>query len=85
MLLYWFGRRRVRWPIRDGIHEAFPGLACGTAVTLRRLASMPLCEEFLARLAAVRAGLVPGCVKAGWCLCLCLCLFLLQLAGAWVC
>ena len=69
MLLYWFGRRRVRWAIRDDIHEAFLSLACGTALTLRRLASVPLCEEFLARLAAVRAcacscysSLVPGCV-----------------------
>ena len=45
MLLHWFRRLRVRWAIRDGIHEAFPGLA-GGIICWRRLASMPLCEEF---------------------------------------
>ena len=78
MLLHWFGRLRVRWAIRDGIHEAFPGLA-GGIICWRRLASMPLCGEFLARLAAVRAGLVPVPVTAG------LCLGVLKVACARVC
>ena len=35
-------RLRVRWEIRDDIHEAFLSLACGI-ICWRRLASMPLC------------------------------------------
>jgi IS5 family transposase len=27
-LLHWFRRLRIRWEIRDDIHEAFPTLAC---------------------------------------------------------
>ena len=45
VLLHWFRRLRVRWEIRDGIHEAFLSLA-GGIICWRRLASMPLCEEF---------------------------------------
>jgi hypothetical protein len=33
---------RIRWEIRDDIHEAFLSLACGI-ICWRRLASMPLC------------------------------------------
>jgi transposase len=28
-LLHWFRRLRIRWEIRDDIHEAFMSLACG--------------------------------------------------------
>jgi hypothetical protein len=35
-LLHWFRRLRVRWEIRDDIHEAFMILACGI-VCYRRL------------------------------------------------
>ena len=28
-LLHWFRRLRIRWEIRDDIHEAFLSLACG--------------------------------------------------------
>ena len=41
-LLHWFRRLRVRWEIRDDIHEAFLSLACGI-ICWRRLESMPLC------------------------------------------
>ena len=41
-LLHWFRRLRVRWEIRDDIHEAFLSLACGI-ICWRRLASTPLC------------------------------------------
>ena len=41
-LLHWFRRLRVRWEIRDDIHEAFLSLACGI-ICWRRLASIPLC------------------------------------------
>lgn len=33
-LLRWFGRPRIRWEIRDDIHEAF--LVLGRALTCRR-------------------------------------------------
>jgi hypothetical protein len=35
-LLHWFGRLRIRWEIRDDIHEAFLKLAC-SLVCWRRL------------------------------------------------
>ena len=41
-LPHWFRRLRIRWEIRDDIHEAFLSLACGI-ICWRRLASMPLC------------------------------------------
>ena len=41
-LLHWFRLWRIRWEIRDDIHEAFLSLACGI-ICSRRLASMPLC------------------------------------------
>ena len=41
-LLHWFRRLRIRWEIRDDIHEAFLSLACAI-ICWRRLASTPLC------------------------------------------
>ncbi|PRY35772.1 DDE family transposase [Umezawaea tangerina] len=41
-LLHWFRRLRVRWEIRDDIHEAFLRLACAI-ICFRRLASLGLC------------------------------------------
>jgi len=41
-LLHWLRRLRVRWEVRDDIHEAFLCLACGI-IFGRRLANMPLC------------------------------------------
>jgi hypothetical protein len=41
-LLHWFRRLRIRWEIRDDIHEAFLGLACGI-ICWRRLANLSLC------------------------------------------
>jgi transposase len=41
-LLHWFRRLRIRWEIRDDIHEAFLSLACGI-ICWRRLASLSLC------------------------------------------
>ena len=35
-LLHWFRRLRIRWEIRDDIHEAFLSLACGI-ICWRRL------------------------------------------------
>ena len=35
-LLHWFRRLRIRWEIRDDIHEAFMSLACGI-ICYRRL------------------------------------------------
>lgn len=35
-LLHWFGRLRIRWDIRDDIHEAFLKLAC-SLICWRRL------------------------------------------------
>ena len=37
-LLHWFRRLRIRWEIRDDIHEAFLSLACGI-ICWRRLAN----------------------------------------------
>jgi transposase len=34
--LYWFRRLRIRWEIRDDIHEAFLSLAC-SLICWRRL------------------------------------------------
>ena len=44
-LLHWFRRLRVRWEIRDDIHEAFLRLACAI-ICFRRLVNLQLCEEF---------------------------------------
>ncbi|MFF4911316.1 IS5 family transposase [Streptomyces sp. NPDC001260] len=41
-LLHWFRRLRIRWEIRDDIHEAFLSLACGI-ICWRRLKSLSLC------------------------------------------
>ena len=41
-LLHWFRRLRIRWEIRDDIHEAFLGLACAI-ICWRRLANLSLC------------------------------------------
>ncbi|GGY18895.1 hypothetical protein GCM10010358_82400 [Streptomyces minutiscleroticus] len=47
-LLHWFRRLRIRWEIRDDIHEAFLSLAC-SIICWRRLKNLALCQEFLAR------------------------------------
>jgi transposase len=41
-LLHWFRRLRIRWEIRDDIHEAFLTLACGV-ICWRRLKNNSLC------------------------------------------
>jgi transposase len=38
-LLHWFRRLRIRWEIRDDIHEAFLSLACGI-MCWRRLGNL---------------------------------------------
>ena len=41
-LLHWFCRLRIRWEIRDDIHEAFLSLACAI-ICWRRLQNLSLC------------------------------------------
>ena len=41
-LLHWFRRLRIRWEIRDDIHEAFLSLA-GAIICWRRLRHLSLC------------------------------------------
>src|SRR5262245_66650844 len=41
-LLHWFRRLRIRWEIRDDIHEAFLSLACAI-ICWRRLSNLSLC------------------------------------------
>ncbi|MFC4508650.1 MULTISPECIES: IS5 family transposase [Streptomyces] len=41
-LLHWFRRLRIRWEIRDDIHEAFLSLAC-SIICWRRLKNLALC------------------------------------------
>jgi hypothetical protein len=41
-LLHWFRRLRIRWEIRDDIHEAFLCLACAI-ICWRRLGNLSLC------------------------------------------
>jgi transposase len=41
-LLHWFRRLRLRWEVRDDIHEAFLSLACGI-ICWRRLKNLSLC------------------------------------------
>ncbi|MBB4924761.1 hypothetical protein FHR34_003754 [Kitasatospora kifunensis] len=41
-LLHWFRRLRIRWEIRDDIHEAFLSLAC-SIICWRRLRNLALC------------------------------------------
>ena len=41
-LLHWFRRLRIRWEMRDDIHEAFLSLGCGI-ICWRRLANLSLC------------------------------------------
>jgi len=41
-LLHWFRRLRIRWEIRDDIHEAFLSLACAI-ICWRRLQNLSLC------------------------------------------
>ena len=40
-LLHWFRRLRIRWEIRDDIHEAFLSLACAI-ICWRRLRNLNL-------------------------------------------
>ncbi|MBU3865741.1 IS5 family transposase [Streptomyces sp. 4503] len=40
-LLHWFRRLRIRWEIRDDIHDAFLSLAC-SIICWRRLRNLPL-------------------------------------------
>lgn len=41
-LLHWFRRLRIRWEIRDDIHEAFLQMACAI-ICFRRLVNLQLC------------------------------------------
>jgi transposase len=41
-LLHWFRRLRIRWEIRDDIHEAFLSLGCGI-ICWRRLKNNSIC------------------------------------------
>ena len=41
-LLHWFRRLRIRWEIRDDIHEAFLSLACAI-ICWRRLTKLSIC------------------------------------------
>jgi hypothetical protein len=41
-LLHWSRRLRIRWEIRDDIHEAFLSLACAI-ICWRRLTNLSLC------------------------------------------
>jgi len=43
-LLHWFRRLRIRWEIRDDIHEAFLSLACAI-ICWRRLQNLPPCQD----------------------------------------
>ncbi|MFE5367081.1 hypothetical protein [Streptomyces mirabilis] len=51
--LHWFRRLRIRWDIRDDIHEAFLSLACGI-ICRRRLQNLSLRQEFQARVDTMR-------------------------------
>ena len=42
-LLHWFRRLRIRWEVRDDIHEAFLSLAC-SIICWRRLTNLSLCQ-----------------------------------------
>jgi hypothetical protein len=41
-LLHWFRRRRIRWEIRDDIHDAFRTLGCAI-ICWRRLRNHSIC------------------------------------------
>lgn len=41
-LLHWFRRLRIRWEIRDDIHQAFMTLACAI-ICYRRLTKQSIC------------------------------------------
>jgi transposase len=41
-LLHWFRRLRIRWEIRDDLHEAFLRLGCAI-ICFRRMVSLQLC------------------------------------------
>jgi transposase len=41
-LLHWFRRLRIRWEVRDDIHEAFLRMACAI-ICFRRLVNLQLC------------------------------------------
>jgi transposase len=43
-LLHWFRRLRIRWEIRDDIHEAFLSLACAI-ICWRRLRHLSPCQD----------------------------------------
>ena len=47
-LLHWFRRLRIRWEIRDDIHEAFLSLACAI-ICSRRLRNLNLIAVALRR------------------------------------
>ncbi|GGY14747.1 hypothetical protein GCM10010358_78490 [Streptomyces minutiscleroticus] len=44
-LLHWLRRLRIRWEIRDDLHEAFLSLAC-SIICWRRLRNLAFCQEF---------------------------------------
>jgi hypothetical protein len=54
-LLHWFRRLRIRWEIRDDIHEAFLSLACAV-ICWRRLNELGILLPDLAQVSA-HAGL----------------------------
>jgi len=54
-LLHWFRRLRIRWEIRDDIHEAFLSLACAV-ICWRRLNKLGILLPDLAQVSA-HAGL----------------------------
>jgi hypothetical protein len=43
-LLHWFRRLRIRWEIRDDIHDAFLTLGCAI-IRRRRLRNHSICQE----------------------------------------
>jgi hypothetical protein len=45
-LLHWFRRLRIRWEIRDDIHEALLSLA-SSIICWRRLTNLSLCQDLL--------------------------------------
>jgi transposase len=63
-LLHWFRRLRVRWEIRDDIHEAFLSLACAI-ICFRRLQSISLTRNWVV---SGRAAADPGMWRGPvWC------------------
>ena len=65
----WFRRLRIRWEIRDDIHEAFLSLACAI-ICWRRLQHLSLTRNWvLCGRTAVDPGRWCGgaCAVCGWC------------------